>query len=169
MTDYRQPGPGYAALTMVEPTPPDKPWSWNDHGEFGIVANVCEPDRVFRMGAKAWLAGGGSGDGAMRFRWIALSRGPREVEKHSPIWRFRDFRAAWVPPPLQDRITEFCGTREQAEDRARFLEAKAEEWRSSKPNRAIGGPDPAGVREADREAAEAWNRLGVPHGEIGGG
>lgn len=26
-----------------------------------------------------------------------------------------------------------------------------------------------GDGEADREAAEAWNRLGVPHGEIGGG
>lgn len=144
--------PGYASVTLRASTNGDaeQAWSWADYGEFGVVANVCEPDRVLRMGAKAWLAGGASGDGGERFRWIALSRGPRLVEKYSPIWRFRNFRAAWVPPPLSDRITVFRGTREQAEASARELEVVANEFRRDRPNRLAGraGPNPEEAADA---------------------
>lgn len=36
--------------------------------EYGIVANVAETDRLFRSGAKAWLAGGN--------RWRRLGQVP---------------------------------------------------------------------------------------------
>jgi hypothetical protein len=32
-------------------------------GDYGIVANVVETDRLFRKGAKAWLANGTGGEG----------------------------------------------------------------------------------------------------------
>jgi hypothetical protein len=138
---------------MSDPRSPDTTdaaWSWADKGGFGIVANVCEPDRVFRLGAKAWLAGGMSGDGWERFRWIALSRAPHQAEKYSPLWRFRNFRAAWVPPPLTERVCAFRGSRAEMEAAARDLERRAMEFRKERPNRAYGRPNPAGIKEVAR-------------------
>lgn len=103
------------------------------------------------MGAKAWLVGGGSGDGGERFRWAALSRAPHMAEKYSPLWRFTNFRAAWVPPPMQDRVT--CrGTRETMEARATDLAKLAVEFRKMRqvrggnrttPQRPVPSPEVA--------------------------
>lgn len=102
-------------------------------GEFGIVANVVEPDRVFRMNAKAWLIGGTGGEGWYRFLWSAKSRGSRTVEKWAPTERFHMFRAAWIPPGV--RPWYITGTREEMEATATKMNAFADELRATKKNR----------------------------------
>ena len=103
--------------------------------EYGIVANCIEPDRVFRHGAKAWLAGGTGGEGLDRFQWIAISRGGRIVYKWAPTVRFGNFRAAWVPEHLRDRVYWMRGTQEEMEKQAAELNAYAEELRRTKTGR----------------------------------
>ena len=112
-------------------------------GEYGIVANVVEPDRVFRMGAKAWIAGGTGGEGWDRFEWIAHSRGSRIIMKWAPTVRFDKFRAAWIPEHLRDRITgmmETRGSRAAMEAQAAFLNRHAEQLRATMPNRRLSAP-----------------------------
>jgi hypothetical protein len=99
---------------------------------YGIVANIIEPDQVFRLGAKAWLAGGTGGEGWYKFQWIAFSRGSRIVCKWAPTYRFGNFRAAWVPEHLRDRVRYVRGTREEMEKQAAGLNALAEEWRAQR-------------------------------------
>jgi len=107
--------------------------------EYGIVANVAEVDRIFRLGAKAWLSGGTGGNGWDEFKWIATSRGGRIVEKWAPTWRFTNFRAAWIPEHLRERV--YCqllgmpGTRAAMEARAAELNAYADELRTKHPQR----------------------------------
>ena len=101
---------------------------------FGIVANVLETDKAFRRGAKAWLSRFHSG--GERCTWIAMSRGGRIIEKNAPTSRFDNFRAAWVPKHLRDRVFE-TGTRAQMEDRASFWNNRAADCRAFHPNRSI--------------------------------
>lgn len=105
---------------------------------YGIVANVSEPDRVFRMGAKAWLANGTGGEGWHRFQWIAMSRGGRALSKWAPTIRFSKFRAKWIPPHLDEHIwgtNGTRGTREQMESVASQLNSFVLEELEKHPNR----------------------------------
>jgi hypothetical protein len=104
-------------------------------GEYGIVANVVETDRIFRNGAKAWIADGTGGEGWERFKWIAHSRGGRIIEKWAPTVRFAQFRAKWIPEHLRDRICYLRGTREEMETLAKQLCEDADRQRTEHPNR----------------------------------
>jgi hypothetical protein len=103
--------------------------------EYGIVANSMETDKIFRLGAKAWLSGGTGGEGWHRFKWIAHSRGSRIVEKWAPTVRFGNFRAAWVPDHLRDRVWYMRGTRDEMEKRASELNEFADDLRRKHVNR----------------------------------
>jgi hypothetical protein len=103
--------------------------------EYGIVANVMEADRAFRLGAKAWLAGGTGGEGWDKFEWIAHSRGSRIIRKWAPSVRFGRFRAAWVPEHLRERVWYMRGTREEMEKQAAALNVHAEQLRTKMVNR----------------------------------
>lgn len=103
--------------------------------EYGVVANVLETDRLFRKGAKAWLVGGTGGEGWHRFKWIALTRSPRRAEKWAPTTRFHNFRAAWIPDHMQDRVWYFRGTREEIEELATKLNQFADREREQHPSR----------------------------------
>lgn len=104
-------------------------------GEFGIVANIEEPDRQMRAGAKCWLSGGTGGEGWDRFEWIGLTRGHETIKKWIPTHRMANFRAAWVPPHLRGSVTYVRGTREEMEKMAADLNNFAAEQRSAHPNR----------------------------------
>lgn len=108
--------------------------------EFGIVANVIEPDRQLRTGAKVWLANGTGGEGWHRFEWIGLRHKGPPIQKWAPTFRFGKFRAAWVPEHLRDKVTYMRGTREEMEARAAELNAFAESERQTHPQRQIGKP-----------------------------
>ena len=70
--------------------------------EYGVVANVMEPDRVLRNGAKVWIMHGWGGGGWERLKVRGLSRGGRTVTKWVPIERLSNFRRAWMPENLRD-------------------------------------------------------------------
>ncbi len=125
--DDRQPNGGQSAAIQ--------PGYRNHEGDFGIVANVVEVDRLFRLGAKAWLADGTGGEGWERFKWIALARGGRRIEKWCPTWRFGNFRAAFIPPPLSKHIFYIRGTRAEMEETAKQLADFADKLREKHPDR----------------------------------
>jgi hypothetical protein len=117
----------------------------SEDGEYGIVANVAEVDRVFRLGSKAWLAGGTGGQGWDCFAWIGRTRSGRQI--HEPKWtpthRFTNFRAAWIPPHLRSRIGSLPwvnnrGSREEVAAAAARLNKHADEMRAAHPNRGDG-------------------------------
>jgi hypothetical protein len=91
--------------------------------EFGIVANVGEPDRALRLGAKCWLVGGTGGEGWSRFRWCGMSRSGRVIEKWCVTERFSNFRAAFIPPPLRTKYPHLYieGSRPEVEELAKRL------------------------------------------------
>lgn len=113
--------------------------------EYGIVANVIESDKVFRVGDKCWLAGGTGGEGWSRFVWIA-NKG-RMIERWVPTHRFDNFRAAWVPEHLRNQVYYMRGTREEMESRARELCEFADKEREAHPNRAVGNTRGKAVSE----------------------
>lgn len=104
-------------------------------GEYGIVGNSFETDRLFRGGAKVWLAGGTGGEGAYRFQWIGRSRSGRIIEKWAPTVRFNNFRAAWVPEHLRERVYWVRGDKPTMEAYAANLNKWANEMRIETPNR----------------------------------
>jgi hypothetical protein len=108
-------------------------------GEYGVVGNVKETDRVFRGGAKVWIAGGTGGEGAHRFEWIGMSRGGRIITKWAPTMRFSNFRAAWIPLHLRDQVRWVRGDRPTMEAYAANLNTWAEEMRAEHPNRRKSG------------------------------
>lgn len=101
-----------------------------DKSEYGIIANVLETDRIFRTGAKVWLLTVMNGN----FRWFGMSRGGRNIEKYAPITRFHNFRAAWVPVHMFDRVC-WTASREDVEARAAQLNETADAERAVHPNR----------------------------------
>ena len=117
--------------------------------EYGIVANSVETDRVFRLGAKAWLCGGTGGEGWDRFRWIAHSRSSRVIEKWAPTERFGNFRAAWIPEHLRERIWYIRGSRGEMEKQAAALNVHADQLRAKMTNRR------SQVRVSPKEPADA--------------
>lgn len=104
--------------------------------EYGIVANVIETDRVFRKGAKAWLK---RYVGFEKMEWIAMSRGSRRIKKISPVWRFSNFRCAWVPEHLRSGDFEWrlyeLGSKAEMEKRAAEFGEYADRARAEHPNR----------------------------------
>lgn len=106
--------------------------------KYGIVATVTEIDRVLRRGAKAWMVRSESG-GEMAI-WLARSRSGRFVEKHSPIWRFDNFRCKWIPEHLRARIW-MSGTKEEMEQEADRWRLRAEQARHDHPNRQYVQPN----------------------------
>ncbi|HEV7768736.1 MAG TPA: hypothetical protein VGQ76_27335, partial [Thermoanaerobaculia bacterium] len=107
-------------------------------GEYGIVANCIEIDRLFRLGAKVWLGQGTGGEGWHRFVFIGLARGGRYIEKWTPTFRFDYFRPAWIPPHLCSRIWGILGTRGTREEMtsiAKQLNVFAKNDRAAHPNR----------------------------------
>lgn len=106
------------------------------HADYGICANVFETDRVFRMGAKAWLCLWTGGND--RCQWVAQARsGKWHHEKWAPIMRFHNFRAAYVPDIFRGNVFE-RGDRSSMEHKAHELEKEAEALRTRHPNRRLG-------------------------------
>lgn len=105
---------------------------------YGIVANVLEPDKVFSLGAKAWLANGTGGEGWERFEWLARAKGGRLVLKWAPTTRFHRFRCKWIPEHLRDRVSYMTWIdRRSAEVMAVQLATFADAARIAHPNRRI--------------------------------
>lgn len=71
---------------------------------WGIVANVVS-DRVLRTGARVWLLWV-NGDAACP-RVYGLSKGGRRIEKYTHYKRLHNYRAAWIPPVMQDVLFQF--------------------------------------------------------------
>ena len=103
--------------------------------EYAICANVCEPDRCLRMGARVWVevVSGGAPERAQVIGW---SRSGRRIEKIAAIHRLRNFRAKWVPEPLRSLVF-FLRSKEKAEQRAAELERIAEDERAEHPGRRV--------------------------------
>lgn len=101
-----------------------------EHSYYGIIANVLETDRIFRNGAKVWFVGILN----ERSRWFGLSRGGRKVEKYAPLHRFHNFRAAWVPVHMLDRVC-WRGSQGEAVIQAAKLNTLADAERAAHPNR----------------------------------
>jgi hypothetical protein len=71
---------------------------------WGLVANVVS-DRVLRTGAKVWVQWVNGDAACPRVR--GLSKGGRPVEKYTHYKRLHNFRAAWIPPGMQDVMLQF--------------------------------------------------------------
>lgn len=75
--------------------------------EYGIIANVCKPDRLLKMGSKVWLIGGTGGEGWYKFIWLGRTKkGKRLIKKWAPTNRFCNFRCAWIP----EHIRKICNS-----------------------------------------------------------
>lgn len=66
---------------------------------FCIVANV-KTDKALRTGAKVYLLS--ANGGANSAEVTGLSKGGRRIVKHIPYKRLTNFRAAFVPPHMQE-------------------------------------------------------------------
>lgn len=85
---------------------------FDPEGEYGIAANVLEPDAILRLNAKVWLCDGTGGCGWERFIWIGLPiQGHRRIEKWVPTHRLQNFRPAWIPQALHSHINYIRGDR----------------------------------------------------------
>jgi hypothetical protein len=104
-------------------------------GEYGIIANVLEPDKIFRTGAKVWIAGGTGGEGWTRFEFFGMSRGGRNIRKWAPTVRFHQFRSAWIPDHMRDTVYYFTGSSEEMEAIAAQMNDFADSERAAHPNR----------------------------------
>jgi hypothetical protein len=85
---------------------------------YGIVANVIS-DRVLRTGAKVWIHYV-NGDAANPYV-SGVSKGGRLVGKYIPFKRLTNFRSAWVPPNLRERVMRQWENRADAEQIAATL------------------------------------------------
>ena len=137
-------------------------------GEYGIVANVVETDRLLRKGAKVWLLGGWSGGGFERVTIRGASRSGRQIEKYAPITRFENFRVAWMPEHLRDKATYFLGSRDDMDEWARHMASVADRERAAHPHRREKQCDmgvgclEAGVCYADAHGEPERCPLNVP-------
>lgn len=68
---------------------------------YGIVANVVA-DKALRTGAKVWIEYC-NGDAEHPFV-RGLSKSGRPIEKYTAYKRLTNFRAAWVPPNMRERM-----------------------------------------------------------------
>jgi hypothetical protein len=88
---------------------------------FGIVANV-KSDSVLRSGAKVWI-NYCNGDAESPVV-TGLSRSGYYVTKYTKYKRLTNFRAAWVPMHMRDRVLWAWQEKQQAADAAERLGAK---------------------------------------------
>ena len=89
---------------------------------YGLVANVIS-DRVLRTGAKVWIHYC-NGDAACPIV-AGMSKGGRMVQKYTHYKRLTNFRAAWVPEHMRDRVAWRWETKAEAAELAAKL---AEMW-----------------------------------------
>ena len=87
---------------------------------FGIVANVAS-DRVLRTGAKVWVERC-NGDAECPVV-LGCSKSGRVVEKYTHCKRLTNFRAAWIPEHLRERVAWQWPERECAQNVASTLAA----------------------------------------------
>lgn len=87
--------------------------------EYGIVANVIS-DRVLRTGAKVWICYC-NGDAECP-RVVGMTKGGRIVMKYTHYKRLENFRAAWCPQHLRDRVF-FLFSKDKAGEWAATLDA----------------------------------------------
>jgi hypothetical protein len=85
---------------------------------FGIVANV-ESDRVLRTGAKVWIERC-NGDAECP-EVFGCSKSGRLVQKYTHYKRLTNFRAAWIPEHLRDRVILAWPEKERAAEFAAKL------------------------------------------------
>jgi hypothetical protein len=85
---------------------------------FGVVANVVS-DRVLRVGAKVWV-GYCNGD-AEKPKVVGCSKGGRVVEKYSAYKRLTNYRAAWMPEHLRDKVNNQFASKADAQAAADSL------------------------------------------------
>ncbi len=89
---------------------------------YGLIANVLS-DRVLRTGAKVRI-NYCNGDASCPTVY-GLSKSGRMVKKYTHYKRLDNFRAAWIPEHLRDRIAYQWVTKQEAEKCAAIL---AEMW-----------------------------------------
>jgi hypothetical protein len=68
---------------------------------YGVVANVVS-DRVFRTGAKVWILHS-DGDASCPIAH-GIGKGGGYVKKRTHFKRLTNYRAAWIPEHLRDRV-----------------------------------------------------------------
>ncbi len=107
--------------------------------DFGIVANVVEIDRVFRLGAKLTIIRLNPGGGNDRLFVSGMSRGGFYIEKYIPIWRLDKFRAKWLKPKLKMKTAVFS-SKETMSAKAAELSIIADRFRKERPNRLFKKP-----------------------------
>ena len=89
---------------------------------YGVIANVLS-DRVLRTGAKVWIQYC-NGDAACPIV-TGMNKGGRYVQKFTHYKRLTNFRAAWVPEHMLDRLAWQWETKAEAAELAAKL---AEMW-----------------------------------------
>ncbi len=85
---------------------------------FAIVANV-KADRVLRTGAKVWIMRC-NGDAECPVV-LGLNKSGRAVVKYTHFKRLENYRAAWVPEHMRDRIARRWNEKAKAEAEAHVL------------------------------------------------
>ena len=74
---------------------------------YGVIANfrIDSLNHCFRRGAKVWLirlcGGENAGD---RAKFVGLSPGGRVIECYAAFKNLENFRSAWIPQHLRDRV-----------------------------------------------------------------
>lgn len=87
---------------------------------FGVVANV-KSDRVLRTGAKVWIHRC-NGDAACPVV-SGINKSGRYLTKYTHYKRLTNFRAAWVPEHMRDRVAWAWPEKDRAADLAAKLSA----------------------------------------------
>lgn len=87
---------------------------------WGLAANV-KSDRALRAGAKVYICYC-NGD-AEKPVVIGLSKSGKPIEKYTTYKRLENFRAAWIPESIRDRVGWLYQTKAEAQDSADKLTA----------------------------------------------
>lgn len=87
---------------------------------YGLIANVLS-DRVLRTGAKVWI-NYCNGDAACPIVF-GLSKSGRMTQKYTHYKRLTNFRAAWIPEHLRERVAWQWETKDEADVHAKTLAA----------------------------------------------
>lgn len=94
---------------------------------FGIVANVIS-DRALRTGAKVWICR--INGGAENVVVSGCTKGGRIVEKYIQLKRLSNYRAAWIPEHMRERVALQWASRNDAVD---FAQEWAFKWSAQLP------------------------------------
>lgn len=91
--------------------------------EWGVKVNIAEPRSAMRTGALAWVFLTNKGWGGERLCVLARSRGGRLIQTWIGAKRLTNFRAAWIPVHLRDRVAAW-ETREAADEWAKRVQGR---------------------------------------------